>query len=204
MNFGEVAGCCAATNLYNVGGAHSYPRAKDQEEWDLRFLNQEWRIRSLVFCITNSEQAIERGYLEKMGFKTSKHEYGLYMSVISQSDLIKYMNSRNAELKQYQKEKKEGLKPKAHVFAGPNNAGVIFAERIGPNYRDGVWAGVVFRHRIVDLAQGLDWRNSIQERATFRENIRQYYGVGVTIFSDDDYDIIRRRVYNRLREFRNR
>ncbi|HRP36178.1 MAG TPA: hypothetical protein PLS50_00025 [Candidatus Dojkabacteria bacterium] len=106
MQFGAVTGCCAAYNIYNVGGAHGHTRAKSQEEFEYRFIGKGFQ--RLNFVITNEYQNHERGFLEKMGFqKQELPGTTLQMHSISGNNLRAYMDKRRLDLIAWKKKKDE-------------------------------------------------------------------------------------------------
>ena len=60
-------GCCAGSYFYDLGGAHSKVRSKTLEEFAERIISIGYN--SINTAITNDEQAVERKYLEALGFK---------------------------------------------------------------------------------------------------------------------------------------
>lgn len=106
MQFGSVTGCCAAYNIYNVGGAHGHTRAKSQEEFEYRFISRGFQ--RLNFVITNEYQNHERGFLEKMGFqKQELPGTTLQMHSISGNNLRAYIDKRRSDLIAWKKKKDE-------------------------------------------------------------------------------------------------
>lgn len=68
MQISNVPGCCAMSNLYDVGTAHSKPISIDQFEFNLKVENLLNNSCSHIQVITNSVQTRERKFLKELGF----------------------------------------------------------------------------------------------------------------------------------------
>lgn len=88
MTTNSFTGCCAGRIFYQLGGSHSHPRAKTQEEFD------SWLIKlsptRVNVAITDPLQDVERQYLKTAGWSESKVTDRLYLHWISDTDYNKY------------------------------------------------------------------------------------------------------------------
>jgi vacuolar-type H+-ATPase subunit F/Vma7 len=92
METSSVSGCCEATILYNLGGAHGFPTAKDQETFDKSILYQISDFNRVIIAITNDAQRKVQEYLKNQGWATQK-QGTLYVHSIRKADLRKYFDS---------------------------------------------------------------------------------------------------------------
>lgn len=118
LQSGAFTGCCEARIFYNVGRAHSHPRAENYEQF-LDWISNKSRS-SVNICITNWQQNVEREYLEKMGWKTEKVG-SLYVHTISGTALFSVIKLFREEKRKLELEKKKsslnslGMKEKAPI-----------------------------------------------------------------------------------------
>lgn len=63
--YSTVSGCCAARYWYDIGYVHGRQRAKDIGEFATWF---DGKLATINFCVTNSAQKMERGWLEELGW----------------------------------------------------------------------------------------------------------------------------------------
>lgn len=93
MKTSSVSGCCEATILYNLGGAHGFPTAKTQEEFDrLIQKNRMHDFNRVIIAITNDAQRKVQEFLKTQGWATQK-QGTLYVHSIRRADLRKYFDS---------------------------------------------------------------------------------------------------------------
>ena len=93
METSSVSGCCEATILYNLGGAHGFPTAKNQEEFDkLIQKNRMHEFNRVIIAITNDAQRKVQEYLKNQGWAVQK-QGTLYVHSIRKADLRKYFDS---------------------------------------------------------------------------------------------------------------
>lgn len=92
METSHVSGCCGATILYNLGGAHGFPSAKDQEAFDKLVHYQMSYFDRVIIAITNDAQRKVQEYLKTQGWAVQK-QGTLYIHSIRKADLRKYFDS---------------------------------------------------------------------------------------------------------------
>lgn len=106
MRSSAIAGCCGGRNIYNLGGAHGWPRARDQDEFDEKLVKRQ--PLSINIAITSPEQDREREYLGHAGFEHKKVG-DLWISTISYNDLVRYQARARGRLRD--------MKPKVYEEA---------------------------------------------------------------------------------------
>lgn len=87
MRAGETTGCCAASNFYNVGGAHGHKTADSQEQFELWMVGL--KENSINYSLTNEDQDQTREYMKVAGWDVYGPYDGLYISVISGENIQK-------------------------------------------------------------------------------------------------------------------
>jgi len=92
METSHVSGCCEATVLYNLGGAHGFSTAKDQEAFDKLVQYKMSQFNRVIIAITNDAQRKVQGFLKAQGWETQK-QGTLYIHSIRKADLRKYFDS---------------------------------------------------------------------------------------------------------------
>lgn len=92
METSSVSGCCEATILYNLGGAHGFRTAKDQETFDKSILYQISDFNRVIIAITNDAQRKVQEFLKTQGWAVQK-QGTLYVHSIRKADLRKYFDS---------------------------------------------------------------------------------------------------------------
>lgn len=99
METSHVSGCCEATLLYNLGGAHGFPTAKDQEAFDKLIHDQMYKksnFNRVIIAITNDAQRKVQEFLKTQGWAVQK-QGTLYIHSIRKTDLRKYFDSLSSK-----------------------------------------------------------------------------------------------------------
>ena len=77
MKHQNIAGCCALTNIYNLGSSHAVRRLSF-DQFSVNLLAEMKKSGRHVMCITNHYQTAEMGYLVRLGFKKTPIYDGAY------------------------------------------------------------------------------------------------------------------------------
>lgn len=111
VNKTGIAGCCAASNFYNLGGAHGYVTAKNQEEFDKQTIDR-YSFSSVNIAICNYQQVTTMSYLETQGWRKEKVG-SLWVFTISYNEIMAYKAKRKLKAR---KEKKISLSEKMDFY----------------------------------------------------------------------------------------
>lgn len=104
-----TAGCCAAYNLYNLGGAHGHIRHPNLLSFVTEVKNRISGARAVVYyAFSNGGQSKEREYLTEIGFET-KRLGSIHISTITGTNLRKFF----AESPVFEEERKKEVERKA-------------------------------------------------------------------------------------------
>lgn len=96
MDVTNIEGCCVVSNLYNLGGAHSVLRHKNQREFNNALRDKMRVLNRHIVCYTNFQQNVERKFLETAGF-TVENFGTICMHKITKENLQAYLNNSLAQ-----------------------------------------------------------------------------------------------------------
>lgn len=113
MKRSDVAGCCVGSYFYDLGNAHNHPRARSVDDFAFKLI--ERGNKSLNTAMTNSSQAVERGYLEACGFRDVGTQGSMHIHVATANELevalkpyrVKYQAAMQAQQDEEQKKYEE-------------------------------------------------------------------------------------------------
>lgn len=190
VSLGTVTGCCVATNIYNLGGAHGHVRAINQEEFDLKFRGKGWN--NAVVAFTSMYQKPEREFLKVQGWREEQVNNNISVHTIRGDVLRKYMFEREPVLKEYLAKKNPPATKS--VFTNTTVPGIV--DLVGPR-RNGIYHGLVTTDRVARLRpRGLTPQET---RRGWLNAIETYYGVRPWIAHGGEHiHVIRRRVYDMI------
>lgn len=105
----STAGCCAAFNLHNLGGAHGHPRHPNLLSFVTKVRERTGGANAEVYyAFSNGAQGKEREYLTAIGFET-KRLGSIHISTITGPNLRKFF----AESPVFEEERKKEVERKA-------------------------------------------------------------------------------------------
>lgn len=162
ISVSNIQGCCHGYNFYNLGGAHQYQTARDQNQFD------DWLATKLFstinIAITNHNQAKTREYLKNAGWKT--HQVGnLWISTIDYTTFNNHRLKTLARQREEAKLKEAERKKKEEELRKQQQEKLKFASSISPKKE--TYKGLV---RYQDIQQFMIGPNA-------KENIEKYYNI---------------------------
>lgn len=192
LSISNTPGCCKAFNLYNLGGAHGHPTAKDQtqfNEWLASRINNKYAV---YYAFVTPYQAKSVEYLEGAGFTKTQVRAGLIMFVQDGKDLEPLLVKTRQEKFAREAKAKTATPIKTSRFSsGPD---------VSPNiFRGIIWLNVVQRLITNVIGQAGLGRITPEQRDQIQIAIRNRYFVTVTVPLDirlrHNQRLLRDRIY---------